>query len=709
VNRREALAAALILALALLAAFGPDIVSGRFLFLRVIEDPNNLFSFYPWDIFSARLFREGRFPLYNPFNACGAPHLANFQGAPLFPLHLLLFLHPTRLAFDLFLILRIFILGFGTFCLARRLGLSKMAAYGAMLAAAFNGFFMHYQAMAHLNVETLIPWAMLSALCLHVRRRFRDWAMLAAITACALLGGSAESAFLLIIFTLAWSVWLNIFLSRGNAAFPAVSGINGNFLSNILLAVSAIVAAGLISTAQLLPFLEYLPHAWHIHPEGAGAQWLDARGIVTLAAPQLFRAQVGFAPCVGAVVLMLAVIGSGRDRKTWFFFVIALFLFALIYGPPGTKWLVRLPGFNRAASYKYGLAPLGVALAILAGRGIESLIVGEATAGRARRAALAIAVFIAFFVMGGWITGHDMKLSSAAAALIALGMAAAAASIPMSRKSAWLKAPALVAILWIELMAHFYGLAPHSQLDPNQLKNSPQIAYLMKESKMGRLAASLDTGILPNLNLLWGINDVGLFDALYPKAYVKLMGDALGFKPSEATTYFKTHAYSFPISPSGIGSRIWRDLGVRFYLGRDIYRSGMIMAAQYLWEDYSSVPLMGMSEKTEPLKWPSDETALEPIIADEWRHNFSAGQAQHTIIARYNYLPGWRAWLDGKEIRLVRAGEMFFSLEIPREGGEIRMRYVPWGWKIGLWAALAATIILTALISGNILNRKEYR
>ena len=156
-SRREGLIAAAILALALAAAFGPDLAEGAFLFIRVIEDPNNLLSFYPWNVFSAKCFHAGRFPLFNPFNACGIPHLANFQSAPFYPLHLLLFIHPSHLAFDFFMIIRLFTAGYGTYLLVRSIGMGQRAGIGAMLAAAFNGYFMRYSAMVHLNTEVLIP------------------------------------------------------------------------------------------------------------------------------------------------------------------------------------------------------------------------------------------------------------------------------------------------------------------------------------------------------------------------------------------------------------------------------------------------------------------------------------------------------------------------------------------------------------------------
>jgi hypothetical protein len=44
-------------------------------------------QFYPWREFAMSEFAQGRFPLWNPYNGAGAPLLANYQSALLYPPH----------------------------------------------------------------------------------------------------------------------------------------------------------------------------------------------------------------------------------------------------------------------------------------------------------------------------------------------------------------------------------------------------------------------------------------------------------------------------------------------------------------------------------------------------------------------------------------------------------------------------------------------
>src|SRR5687767_6587681 len=49
-------------------------------------------QFYPWREFAMSEFAQGRFPLWNPYNGAGAPLLANYQSALLYPPHVLYWL-----------------------------------------------------------------------------------------------------------------------------------------------------------------------------------------------------------------------------------------------------------------------------------------------------------------------------------------------------------------------------------------------------------------------------------------------------------------------------------------------------------------------------------------------------------------------------------------------------------------------------------------
>ncbi len=66
---------------------------------------------YPWKKLAINLERNGRIPLWNPYEMAGKPLLANFQSGSFYPLNIIFFLKPFYFAWSLYIIAGVF-LGF---------------------------------------------------------------------------------------------------------------------------------------------------------------------------------------------------------------------------------------------------------------------------------------------------------------------------------------------------------------------------------------------------------------------------------------------------------------------------------------------------------------------------------------------------------------------------------------------------------------------
>jgi len=42
--------------------------------------------------------------------------------------------------------------------------------------------------------------------------------------------------------------------------------------------------------------------------------------------------------------------------------------------------------------------------------------------------------------------------------------------------------------------------------------------------------------------------------------------------------------------------------------------------------------------------------------------------------------------------------DLFIEVGPPKPAREIRLRYVPWGWKLGMWSGIASVFSLTSLM-----------
>lgn len=669
--------------------FCPAVFRGESLFLRFAWDANNILAFFPWDVFSARQFAAGLFPLWNPHNACGVPHLANWQTAALYPLHLLLFLHPAKWAFDLFFIVRYAILAVGVRLAARALRLSEAGTGAAVAAAAFSGYFIAYGPMVHINVEILFPYTLWLIARQKEKWRFPDLLGLTAVFAFSYLGGNGESAFFVAGFACAFSLWLAI-LEKKKIFFGCIGAAFIGFI---------------IASPQILPFLEYLPHAWHIHEAGAGSQYLDPSGLYSIMYVFPGRLDGSFIPYLGAGVLLLAALGAPLDKKSVFFFSMTALIIALTYGLPIIKWLSYLPILSRTASYKYALAPMAVMAALLAGRGIDGIINGEITGARIRRTALSIFAFGAAFPLGAWIEGREFRLSGFFASVAVLVVVVFAAHIIESRRAKSGErefngiAAIIVAALAVELIISAHLLNMKELLDPDIFAAKPEVKYLVEKQGDFR-TASIQTTFPSNLNIIAGVNDANLLDALYPKSYFRKISRAYNFAPSDGEKYFKDHGYSFPAPPESAASGILRGLGVKYYLGKEYSGAGLKWVIGDLWEDEAAAGILSIDGVDAHR---SDATNPQDSI---WRGNAPAV----LLRARITLLPGWRAYADGTEIAITEWDEIFIEVKPPNAAKEFRLRYMPWGFRIGLWSGLTGVLFfICAAISAAVSCKRLQR
>ena len=56
------------------------------------------------------------------------------------------------------------------------------------------------------------------------------------------------------------------------------------------------------------------------------------------------------------------------------------------------------------------------------------------------------------------------------------------------------------------------------------------------------------------------------------------------------------------------------------------------------------------------------------------------------------YYPGWRAWDNGKEVRILPADVAFRALSLGPGKHEIKMVYEPQSFRIGLWVSIASLL-----------------
>ena len=258
---------ALLLALLILATF-PQVLLGLETF--VIRDYG--FFAYPLAHFQRECFWHGELPLWNPYNNCGVPFLAQWNTMPLYPPSLIYLLWPLQWSLSFFCLLHLWFAGFGMFFLARRWTGNPFAAAFAGVAFAFNGLTLNLLMWpSHIATLSWMPWVVLAVEGAW-RKGGRKIIFAAFLGAMQMLAGGPEIIFLTWILLLA--MWIQQFIAGGgDASSPAFSATGASpprvaIFRRFPLVVALVIA---LAAVQLLPFLDLAVHSQR------GAGYADTR------------------------------------------------------------------------------------------------------------------------------------------------------------------------------------------------------------------------------------------------------------------------------------------------------------------------------------------------------------------------------------------------------------------------------------------------
>ncbi len=220
-----------------------------------------LLQFIPWWAAAAQMLAAGRLPLWNPLVGMGAPLLANYQSALLYPPT-----WSTLLAYALggvggmawwsgvLLALHLAWAAWGMARLAERVGVNPLAQIVAGLAYGLSGYLTARAGFLSINAATAwLPWVLCYAgapigLSADSRPNFLK---LTGSLAMLLLAGHAQTAWYGVLLAGVWSAFWAWRRAGRRSSLAALTGAWGGLALAGLLA-AALAAAQLLPTAELL-------------------------------------------------------------------------------------------------------------------------------------------------------------------------------------------------------------------------------------------------------------------------------------------------------------------------------------------------------------------------------------------------------------------------------------------------------------------------
>jgi hypothetical protein len=233
----------ILLALLVFASF-PQVVLGLQTF--IVRDFG--FFVYPLAHFQRECFWRGEIPFWNPYNFCGVPFLAQWNTMSLYPPSLIYLTLPLEWSLSFFCLLHLWFAGLGMYFLARKWTGNNFAAACAGTVFSFNGFTLNLIMWpSHLATFAWMPWVIL-AVELAWRDGGRKIILAALVGAMQMLAGGPE----IIFFT--WILLLALWIQQ----LVKTESPRRKTLWRFPLVVALVIA---LTAIQLLPFLDLVAHS----------------------------------------------------------------------------------------------------------------------------------------------------------------------------------------------------------------------------------------------------------------------------------------------------------------------------------------------------------------------------------------------------------------------------------------------------------------
>jgi hypothetical protein len=369
---------------------------------QVLSD--QVLEFYPWKKFTVEELAQGRLPLWNPYVNSGHPLLANAQSAIFDPFNLVSYLVPLVKSFALVAFLRLLCAGTFTLLLALELGLSRFAAYLAMVIFTFGGPQIVWLLYPKASVLVWLPTLLFLSVRLIRTGEWRYVTWLGLTMGAQLLGGHPETSFYLVLVWLSFCLyWLWPLVQPAlHREVPPTEPNPRQALRQVTiqLAFGGLLGLG-VGAIQWLPLLEALMQSEILASRSQPAlnwqsilfQWRDWLAALTMLMPDFFgnprRATywypfsnyteqtlfVGVLPLALALLVLLAKMRERNLPSLWhrqvaFFLGLGGISLALALRLPGFPLLAELPGLNVTNSARLRVIYM-LAIAMLAGYGLD--------------------------------------------------------------------------------------------------------------------------------------------------------------------------------------------------------------------------------------------------------------------------------------------------------------------------------------------------
>ena len=700
---------------------------------------------YPWKVYGMQELQKGNVPLWNPYNFAGTPLLANGQSQVFSPLNLFYFALPPVYGWTASLFFQIILTFVFTYLYARKI---KIGVYGSLLASIgfscslYMSVFFQYGVMGQTimwlplllyGIEELLQWLSI-----------RGVGTIALALAGAGFGGHLQVYSYIVGLAVIYGI-VGLFQTKQYILKKAIT-IAGSLLLGVgmgavqlvptleLIGLSARVAHGAEFFSQhLLKFSELI---LFISPDFFGNP-ASNNFLLQKSYPET-ALYIGIIPFIFALSVLFSPL---TPRIKFFIGTFILVLLGTSVNPLSSfLYSLSLP-FLSSSSPTNSMFLIGFSLSVLAGYGMDAWITKKS-----KNPLLTIAVLLGLIVIttGVYIIFHlEFNLKSAMYSMLLLGIALVIFVIARFGNARKILIGILLVVTIFDLYYFFQKFNPFV---PNELvyPEAQVLSVLQQKVGINRVWGYGDANIPANENILYGFSSPEGYDPLYPKRYGELLYAAKDGKllkkftdRNRSDAVFESSRGSMPANTST--TRVFNMLGIKYVVDRvengstekTFPQDNFVLIYDKdgwkIFENKQAVPRIFLTSEYAMFRTPAEFEKIffnqsfnfsQKILLEE-NPNFQSKKNNSTKamvrVVHYGgsyvevhtenkerallfisdlFYPGWKAYIDGREVKILRANYAFRAVEVPQGKHIVNFVYQPTSFTFGTILSLFSIGIL---------------
>ena len=731
---------------AVMAAFLPGLIRGNVVPKSAIWFCEMALLHLPYWNYTGAMLRAGLIPTWASQVYCGFPYFS-FPGTNLYypPFYLLMFLDFPRASSLESLVC--YALG-GAFAHLgfRRLGLSPLAALVGMMTSV-GCLYLSWESANYWGERDILAMALcgwgVAGLC-RVALRLRYW--FGVVLGLLLISYHSE------VFTYTALFFWAVSWCLGPPRHRWKPGLVVSF---------ALGMVGLAMGAAFLGLSEYLVHSVrafgltfdnYLRDQFPG--WFLVGTVIPffMVLPFFTSFISGYSPLyLGLSALWLGAVAVVRrgGRTLGPLLGVVLVLMLALDIPPLARLTYYLPVLNRLALHYYVFPAAVILIATLAGQGAEEVM----ETGFRSRGAWGIAIFLSLLLAASAVRDHSLLRAPGLIALVAIAGIAFFRGHPLNsraRRAAWITA-------WVALDIPLLSLSSHPRSTWSRFDSDPEALQLLERIGRERFWTLskdyfYDSRLNPNLGMrlnpflpgtscplgYWRVPPLRTAELvnLISPGYLQFVGGKLDdLRRQQPTGPHPFGPQALPLlSLLNVGWIISHGIdlpemdGLERHAGKEdlffhnptvLPRARAVSRWQVAKDGAESLAAVSSGQ----LNF-SEEAVIEsrsglvsgsagtgpahPVGVNSTRPGFwdlelptgqgGQGAAASLLVVAETLMPGWRAFLDGREVPIHYAYHAFMGVMIPPGPHRVILVHRPWAFRIGIWLSLISMMAWPVLI-----------